>query len=279
MADKQARIADGMTDSLLRGMGIQGAAVSAVKDALVTIYKENSKEKGTPKYEKAIDDLIGFSPPISSKIRKIRGGLRTFSWNAKKIKEEGFNLNNPAYLAGANIVSGFTNVPLDRAVKKINNMRNVFSDNSEGWQKVALTMGWSTWDVGLPYYGLEGESKAKTPSQIFENTIDELKKTTTGKQQKERLLELGVSRSELKKYKYEEDRVKKILQLEKEYKDNPKKKDSLVKVNKRKTVIFAENKSAQVTTLLGLGLSKEDIKKLKYEKDRVDKIIELQNKK
>ena len=140
-------------------------------------------------------------------------------------------------------------------------------------------MGWSTWDVGLPYYGLEGESKAKTPSQIFENTIDELKKTTTGKQQKERLLELGVSRSELKKYKYEEDRVKKILQLEKEYKDNPKKKDSLVKVNKRKTVIFAENKSAQVTTLLGLGLSKEDIKKLKYEKDRVDKIIELQNKK
>ena len=158
-------------------------------------------------------------------------------------------------------------------------MRNVFSDNSEGWQKVALTMGWSTWDVGLPYYGLEGEGKEQTPVKVFENKIDELKKTTTGKQQKERLLELGVSRSELKKYKYEEDRVKKILQLEKEYKDNPKKKDSLVKVNKRKTVIFAENKSAQVTTLLGLGLSKEDIKKLKYEKDRVDKIIELQNKK
>jgi hypothetical protein len=31
--------------------------------------------------------------------------------------------------------------------------------------------------------------------------------------------------------------------------------------------------------LLELGLSKEDIKKLKYEKDRVAKIIELQNKK
>ena len=92
-------------------------------------------------------------------------------------------------------------------------------------------------------------------------------------------LQLHSTEHEKKKYKYEEDRVKKILQLEKEYKDNPKKKDSLVKVNKRKTVIFAENKSAQVTTLLSLGLSKEDIKKLKYEKDRVDKIIELQNKK
>ena len=278
MAGRQGRIADGMTDSLLRGVGIQGAAVSAVKDALVTIYKENNKEKGTPKYEKAIDDLIGFSPPISSKIRKIRGGLRTFSWNAKKIKEEGFNLNNPAYLAGANIISGFTNIPLDRAVKKINNMRNVFSDNSEAWQKVALTMGWSTWDVGLPYYGVEGASKPQTPAMVFEDKINEIKKNTTTKEQKQTLLDLGVTRSDLKKYKYEEDRVKKILELEKEFKDNPNKKDSLVKINQRKTIIFAKNKPDQVAALVKLGLSQDEIKKLKYEKDRVEKIIELQNK-
>jgi hypothetical protein len=31
--------------------------------------------------------------------------------------------------------------------------------------------------------------------------------------------------------------------------------------------------------LLNLGLNKKDIKKLKYEKDRVTKIIELQNQK
>jgi len=140
-------------------------------------------------------------------------------------------------------------------------------------------MGWSTWDVGLPYYGLEGEDKEQTPVKAFENKVDELKKTTTSKQQKQTLLDLGVSRSELKKYKYEEDRVKKIIELEKKYKNNPKTKDSLVEVNKRKTVIFAENKPAQVATLLKLGLSKDEIKKLKYEKDRVAKIIELQNKK
>ena len=278
-AERNGRIADGMTDSLLRGVGIQGAALAAIKDALITIYKENNKEKGTPKYEKAIDDLISFSPPISSKIKKVRGGLRTFSWNAKKIKEEGFNLNNPAYLAGANIISGFTNVPLDRAVKKINNMRNVFSDNSEAWQKVAMTMGWSAWDVGLPYYGVEGASAKKTPSQIFEDKITEIKKNTSSKEQKQTLLDLGVTRSELKKYKYEEDRVKKILELEKALKNNPKKKDSLVNINKRKTTIFNQNKSEQVNTLLNLGLSKKDIKNLKYEKDRVTKIIELQNQK
>ena len=279
MANRQARIADGMSDSLLRGMGIQGAGISAVKDALITIYKENSKEKGTPKYEKAIDDLLGFSPPISSKIRKVRGGLRTLSWNQKQIDKEGFNLNNPAYLAGADIVEGFTNVPTGRAIKKMNNIRNIFSDNSQAWQKVALTMGWSSWDVGLPYYGVDGEGNKQTPAKVFESKTDELKKTTTSKQQKQTLLDLGVTRSELKKYKYEEDRIRKILELQKKYKNNPKTKDSLVKVNKRKTVIFAQNKPAQVAALLKLGLSKADIKKLKYEKNRVDKIIELQNKK
>ena len=274
---RNARIADGMTDSLLRGVGIQGSAVVAIKDALVTIFKENNKK--SPKYEKAVDDLLGFSPPLSSKVRKIQGGLRTFSWNKKTIDQEGFNLNNPAYLAAANIVSGFTNIPLDRAVKKMNNMRQVFSQNSEAWQKVAMTMGWSSWDVGLPYYGVEGESEQLTPVQVFENKINDLKKSTSTKEQKQTLLDLGVSRSDLKKYKYEEDRIKKILELEKEFKDDPKKKDSLVSVNKRKTIIFKQNKPTQVETLLALGLTKEQIAKLKYEKNRVDKIIELQNKK
>jgi hypothetical protein len=161
----------------------------------------------------------------------------------------------------------------------MNNIRNIFSDNSQAWQKVALTMGWSSWDVGLPYYGVDGEGNKQTPAKVFESKTDELKKTTTSKQQKQTLLDLGVTRSELKKYKYEEDRIKKILELQKKYKNNPKTKDSLVKVNKRKTVIFAQNKPAQVAALLKLGLSKADIKKLKYEKNRVDKIIELQNKK
>ena len=46
-------------------------------------------------------------------------------------------------------------------------MRNVFSDNSEAWQKVAMTMGWSAWDVGLPYYGVEGASAKKNTFSNF----------------------------------------------------------------------------------------------------------------
>ena len=261
---REARIADGMTDSLLRGVGIQGAALSAVKDALITIYKENNKEKGTPKYEKAIDDLLGFSPPISSKIRKIKGGLRSFSWNSKEMKDEGFNLNNPAYLASADIVEGFTNVPTGRAIKKMNNIRNIFSDNSEAWQKVAMTMGWSSWDVGLPYYGVEDKVEM-TPEMKIKETVTTMKKETNTKEQKQMLLDLGLSRQEIINLKYEDKRVQKILELQKSG-GVKKVKTPESELKRQFDSIKDENKPDQVKTLLGFGLTKAQSKKTKIRK-------------
>jgi len=218
--DKTGRIANGMADSLLRGFGIQGAAVTAVKDALVTVYKEANKEKGTPEFRKAINDLFGFSPPLDSKIRKITSGANTFSWEREKMNQEGFNLNNPAYLAFAQVVSGLTNVPLDRAIQKINNLRAVTSDSSDKWQKVALLMGWSTWDLGLPYYGVEDKVEM-TPQMILKEKVNKMKKETSTKQQKETLLKLGLTKQQIKALKYEEARVKKIIELQ-EKKDDSK---------------------------------------------------------
>ena len=60
--NKQGRIANGMADSLLRGLGIQGAAVSALKNSLITIANENDKK--SPKFVKAVYDLFDFSPPL-----------------------------------------------------------------------------------------------------------------------------------------------------------------------------------------------------------------------
>ena len=211
--DKTGRIANGMADSLLRGLGIQGAAVTATKDALITIYEQANKEKGTPEFRKAINDLFGFSPPLDSKIRKITSGANTFSWEREKMNQEGFNLNNPAYLAAAQVISGLTNVPLDRAIQKINNLRAVTSDSSDKWQKVALLMGWSTWDLGLPYYGVEDKVEM-TPQMILKEKVTVMKKETNTKQQKEMLLKLGLTKQQIKDLKYEEARVKKIIELQ-----------------------------------------------------------------
>ena len=211
--DKTGRIANGMADSLLRGLGIRGAAVAAVKDALITVYEQENKEKGAPELRKAVTDLFGFSPPLDAKVRKLISGLNTLSWEREKMKQEGFNLNNPAYLAFAQVLAGLTNVPLDRAITKINNLRAVTSDSSDKWQKVALLMGWSAWDLGLPYYGVE-DKEIQTPQTILRDKVLKMKKETSTKQQKETLLKLGLTKQQIKALKYEEARVKKIIELQ-----------------------------------------------------------------
>jgi hypothetical protein len=211
--DKTGRIANGMADSLLRGLGIQGAAVAAIKDALFTIYEEANKEKGAPEFRKAINDLFGFSPPLDSKIRKLNSGLNTLSWEREKMKQEGYNINNPAYLAYAQIIASLTNLPMDRAIQKINNLRAAASDSSAKWQKVALLMGWSAWDLGLPYYGVE-DKEIQTPQTILRDKVLKMKKDTSGAEQKQLLLDLGLTKQQIKALKYEEIRVKKIIELQ-----------------------------------------------------------------
>ena len=209
--DKTGRIVNGMVDSLIKGAGIQGQAVIALKNAIIKIAEEADKK--SPEFQKAVDDLLGFSPPLSAKIRKIKGGLKAFSWNRKEMKEKGFDLNNPAYLASAQVISGLTNIPVDRAIKKLNNIRAIFSDSSAKWQKIAMALGWSTWDVGLPFYGVE-DKEVQTPQTILRDKVLKMKKETSGPQQKQMLLDLGLTKKEIKALKYEENRVKKIIELQ-----------------------------------------------------------------
>ena len=216
--NKTGRIANGMADSLLAGLGIQGKGALALKNSLITLAKENGKD--SPKFVKAVYDLFDFSPPLDSKFRKLRTAANTFTWDRQLMKEKGFSLDNPAYLAGAQVVSGLTNVPLDRAIQKMNNIRGIMSEQSQNWQKVALALGWSTWDVGLGYYGGFDKPEPLTEQEQFDLDVTNMKKETTAKQQKQTLLELGLSKAEIKKLRYEEDRVKKIIELQ-----NKKKKD------------------------------------------------------
>ena len=293
-SEKISRIANGMIDSQLKGLGIGGAAVVAVKSALMELGKQHAKDR--PKYEEAVFDLLGFSPPLGSKIQKINGGLRSFSWNMKDIKDKGFSLDNPAYLAGAQITTGLTNIPIDRVIKKINSMRGIVNEQSALWQKVALGLGWSTWDVGLGYYGGFDAAKVLTPEEEKVKEIDDMKKLTKTKEQIDMLLDLGLTKQEIKALGKEQARVEKIIELqnaEAKPKEEAKVKEEIKEETKPKPIakpktesaerrlrrqfdsIKDENKPDQVKTLIKFGLSKKEIRALKYEKNRVEKILEL----
>ena len=158
--DKAVRTANGMMDSILRGLGIGGAAVSTAKNIALKIAQESGKK--SPKYEDAAWEMLDFSPPISSKVSKLRSAGRTVSWNQKEINEKGFSLDNPAYLAGAQVVSATTNIPLDRVIKKGNNIADAVSEESEIWQKIALLSGWSMWELG----GTKKKKTTKSKSRV-----------------------------------------------------------------------------------------------------------------
>jgi len=140
-----------MVSSLLRGLGYGGAAVDTVKDVIILVEQGAKK---SPKYEEAVFEVFNFSPAIDAKVRKIRSSLKSFSWNMDEMKRRGFSIENPAYLAIAQIVSATTNIPLDRAARITMNMRQALDRETEVWQKVALMFGYSGWELGLPYWGL-----------------------------------------------------------------------------------------------------------------------------
>jgi len=281
---KIARVANGMIDSQLKGLGIAGAAMVAVKNTLMKIYEESDKKR--PEYEKAAIEALSFSPAISSKYRKVVGGLKSFSWNMKEIKEKGFSLDNPAYLAGSQIITAFTNIPIDRVIKKANNIRGILSEQSQMWQKVSMALGWSSYDVGLPYYGGWDKPVEPTEEEIKKQEFDKLKKDTKTQDQIDMLLKLGLTKKEIRDLGKENDRVKKIIELQNAEVEVDGEKVEVVKpkeTNEEKLKrqfdsIKAENKPDQVKTLTKFGLSKKQIRDLRYEKDRVEKILELMNK-
>jgi len=298
-SEKISRVANGMIDSQLKGLGIGGAAVVALKSTLMELGKQYSKDR--PKYEEAVFDLLGFSPPLGSKVQKINGGLRSFSWNMKDIKSKGFSLDNPSYLAGAQITTGLTNIPLDRVIKKINSMRGIVNEQSSLWQKVALGLGWSTWDVGLGYYGGFDAAKVLTPEEEKVKEIDDMKKLTKTKEQVDMLLDLGLTKKEIKALGKEQSRVEKIIELQNaeaepkkeakvkeeikeetkptpEVKAKPKTESVERRLRRQFDSIKDENKPDQVKTLLKFGLTKKEIRTLQYEKNRVNKILELMEK-
>ena len=144
---KRIRIANGMLDSTLRGMGIGGALVSTVKNVMLKIKSES--EKSRPQYKAAALEVFDFLPAIDTKIRKLTSAGRSFEWNADDMKYMSLmDIDNPAYLAGANIISAATNFPADRIVKKITNMHGVMTDEMEMWQRIFRFAGWSEWEIG-----------------------------------------------------------------------------------------------------------------------------------
>jgi len=146
---RRDRVANGMVDSILRGLGIPGAVFATGKNAILEYAKQNKKGWNSNQTYTLLQ-LLNISPPIGSKARKIYSSFQTEKFNSKVIPEMSlWNLSNPRYQSIGNVVEGIFNVPMGRTINKINNIKQALDSENDTWQRIALMLGWNTWDLGV----------------------------------------------------------------------------------------------------------------------------------
>jgi len=146
---KKQRLLNGSIDSILRGMGVGGAIISVLKNAVIK-YGEQQEKGWGKKLGVISDELLQLSPPIGIKLRKLDSFERTMEYNKKVIPEmETFDIDNPMWDAYSNLVEGLTNVPVARLLRKVENVRSALDSENAWWQRVALGLGWSKWELGI----------------------------------------------------------------------------------------------------------------------------------
>lgn len=243
---KDIDTANSMLDNLLRGTGVQGVILSTAKNVIIDLYRRSEKEGQYPgpEYGDNTWKLLEVSPPISIKTKKYKGGLRDYEMNSWRPEaKEPFNINNPSYRAAAKVISAVTNVPIDRAFQKMENIQGAMDSTNEDWQRIAMILGWPKWQLESETQRAE---RFKTEKEGRKDYRKQNKLKNTRQYRPKKLLD-------------EKTLIKQ--DLEKQVKD-----------------LFKLNKSAQIDSLRSLGLTTDAIKRLKYEEDRVNKIIELNKK-
>ena len=245
--DKKVGIANGVLSSWLRGMGIWGNGLNALKQTFMNIHKESKKKR--PEYDvAAIKGLTSIMPAVGSKISKIYATTRAIDYNKNMLFDinEGNVFKNYAKMPGV-VALGQTaalfNVPLDRAQRKTANLIDAVNYAQSDLTKTAgLLFGHSLWTLQS-----DEEKEADYEEQKARRKL--IKKETKETEEKKDMSSGEIRRYDLKKMKKqeqvdilfnkyklskkqinrltkEEDRINKIMSLEALNKSK-KRKDSL----------------------------------------------------
>jgi hypothetical protein len=196
---KKMRTVNGMLDSILRGIGVGGAVVSTVKNIILKFIEEEKKGYYADHAYTMIEGL-NLSPPIGIKARKWYGATQTWEFNRDVIKYMSkTDIDNPMYDAIFSAIQATTNIPLHRLYNKMNNVRTALDNDTKTWQRIALLLGWSKWNIGM------GESDKILE---IENEIAEIKEIEKKEKAEERkkVKEAEIAKQEQEKEKqYEEE--------------------------------------------------------------------------
>jgi len=248
---KNVRIINNMVDTILRGSGVYGAIAATAKNTIVKYYQNEQKDPFAKDNADIIIEAINLSPPIGSKVRKLNNALRAKEFEKDVIEERGWEITrdgrvnlSPSYRVIGSAAEALLNIPLERTIAEIDALTEVTDSRNSNMQRIALALGWRTWDLG-----------------VRNEESDQIKLEAKERRKTERAEETKRKREE-----------KKRLEEEKKFEGLS---DAQINALKRRDQIEKLTKAQQVDSLIKLGLSKKDIRALRLEEDRINKIIEL----
>ena len=146
---KKQRVINGTIDTILRGSGIYGVAVSTLKNMAIKFIEQ--REPGYNKDESAVVmEMFNFSPVVGIKARRIVNAEKTLNYNMKVIKEmETFDIDNPLWSAVTNYTQTITTAPTNKIYQKTINLRNASDRDYTALQRLMFLSGYTTWSLGL----------------------------------------------------------------------------------------------------------------------------------
>ena len=180
---KAQRVANGALDTLLRGTGVWGAAVSTLKNTVMK-FMEQRKKGWTGDQTYTILEAINLSPPLGSKFRKIYNAIQTDKFNKGVGEKLKYRIENPTLSIIGNAVEALTNFPLARLINKANNLEEAITGNHELWQRIAMAGGWNRWSVGVEDEELEAAKQEVKDEKKQKKKIEKDKKKEEDKKQK-----------------------------------------------------------------------------------------------
>jgi hypothetical protein len=146
---KRERVINGTIDSILRGSGIYGAAVSTLKNMAIAFAEERGKTFNFDESSVVMEGL-NFSPVVGIKARKFVNAEKTLNYNKKLMKEmETFDLDNPVWSAVTNLIEASTNAPTNRLYNKTINVRDGLDTQFSAFHRVLMFSGYSRWNLNV----------------------------------------------------------------------------------------------------------------------------------
>ena len=225
---KVARMANGIIDTTLKGgFGLPGAVLATIKNVIMEYNKQDEKGfKADHTY--TILQAANLAPPIGSKLGKIYSGIQGSRFNKEVIQNRGFGVSldgkvnlSPKFSVWGKYIEGTTNLPLGRAVDEINAIVEAFDTRNTTMQRIALGLGWRSWDVGA-------ENEENDIIKVEQKAINKAKKAEDKKQKL-----LNRTPAEIAKDKKEKD-AKKAIAKEKRKIRYQEKREAREKESKRR---------------------------------------------